>query len=113
MQSALEDLKYENDLFNQIILRLKKMIKILEDDQIDLLAPEEQFISENVKYIFEHQKEYDQEELRAFCLEYVDLHKQFEEQINTLKSNIEQSEKNKKITANKIFTYNKMNNLRF
>lgn len=104
---------YSYDLFNQIIADLNQMLELLNSDQIDETQEVERTVGDSVKQVYMERHRFNRQELVDFCLEYQKLHEKIVSQIATIKENIDESQKNKKIAANKIFTYTKMNNLKY
>ncbi|MCR4554855.1 MAG: hypothetical protein K5752_08045 [Succinivibrionaceae bacterium] len=104
---------YSYDLFNQIIADLNQMLELLNSDQIDETQEVERTVGDSVKQVYMERHRFNRQELVDFCLEYQKLHEKIVSQIAAIKENIDESQKNKKIAANKIFTYTKMNNLKY
>ena len=78
MNDTVDEELFSNDIFNDVLASMSRMLILLESDRIDEIADEEKMIW-----------------------------------ITELKTSIEKHQKDKKITASKIFTYKKMNNLKY
>lgn len=104
---------YSYDLFNLIIANLNLMLKLLSADQIEEINSVEEIITNGIKQVYLERFSYNRGELVNFCLEYQKLHEKIVTQINLIKSNIDQNSKNKKIIANKIYAYKKMDDLKY
>jgi len=112
MDSSSREL-YQYDLFNQIITDLNLMIELLDSDQVEETQNVEKNVGDNVKKVYVDRHSYNQHELIRFCLEYQKLHEEIITKISLLKESIDKNQKNKKVVANKIFTYTRMNNLKY
>lgn len=105
--------QYSYALFNQIITDLNLMLNLLDSDQVEETQNVEKNVGANVKLVYKDRHSFDQQELIRFCLEYQLLHEEIVTKISILKENINESQKNKKVAATKIFTYTRMNNLKY
>ena len=113
MNDTVDEELFSYDVFNDVLAGMSRMLVLLESDRIDEIADEEKMICDKVKLIFSTKDDYDEKELVGFCRKYQTAHNKIINQITELKSSIEKHQKDKKITASKIFTYKKMNNLKY
>ena len=89
------------------------MLELLSSDQVEETQEVEKTVGDGVKQVYLERHSYDRDELVRFCLEYQKLHEKIATKITLIKASIDQNQKNKKITASKIYTYTKMNNLKY
>jgi len=113
MNDNVDEKLFGYDVFNDVLSGMDRIIALLESDRIDEIADEEKMICDKVKLIFSTKDDYDEKELVGFCRKYQTAHNKIINQITELKSSIEKHQKDKKITASKIFTYERMNNLKY
>ena len=88
MNDNVDEELFSNDIFNDVLAAMSRMLALLESDRIEEIADEETMVCDKVKLIFSTKD-------------------------TELKTSIEKHQKDKKITASKIFTYKKMNNLKY
>lgn len=113
MNDNVDEELFSYDLFNDVLAGMRRMLVLLESDRIEEIADEEKLICDKVKLIFSTKDDFDKQELVEFCHKYQVAHNKIINQITELKSSIEKHQKDKKIIASKIFTYKKMNNLKY
>ena len=89
---------FSYDIFNDVLASMSRMLVLLESDRIEEISDEEKLICDKVKLIFSTKDDFDKQELVEFCHKYQVAHN---------------NQKDKKITASKIFTYERMNNLKY
>ena len=106
MNDTVDEEIFSYDVFNDVLAGMSRMLVLLESD-------EEKLICDKVKLIFSTKDDFDKQELVEFCHKYQVAHNKIINQITELKSSIEKHQRDKKITASKIFTYKKMNNLKY
>ena len=113
MNDNVDEELFSNDIFNDVLAAMSRMLALLESDRIEEIADEEKMVCDKVKLIFSTKDDFDKQELVEFCHKYQEAHNKIINQITELKTSIEKHQKDKKITASKIFTYKKMNNLKY
>ena len=113
MNDNVDEELFSNDIFNDVLAAMSRMLALLESDRIEEIADEEKMVCDKVKLIFSTKEDFDKQELVEFCHKYQVAHNKIINQITELKTSIEKQKKKKKITASKIFTYKKMNNLKY
>ena len=113
MNDTVDEELFSYDVFNDVLAGMSRMLLLLESDRIEEITDEEKLICDKVKLIFSTKDDFDKQELVEFCHKYQVAHNKIINQITELKSSIEKHQRDKKITASKIFTYKKMNNLKY
>ena len=113
MNDTVDEELFSYDVFNDVLAGMSRMLVLLESDRIEEISDEEKLICDKVKLIFSTKDDFDKQELVEFCHKYQVAHNKIINQITELKSSIEKHQRDKKIAASKIFTYKKMNNLKY
>lgn len=113
MNESVDEEVFSYGIFNDVLAGMSRIFDLLEFDRIEEIPDEEKLICDKVKLIFSTKDDFDKRELVEFCHKFQLAHNKIINRIAELKSSIEKHQRDKKITASKIFTYERMNNLKY